>query len=122
MYPEACYGATSSWGEGYRSEDIYGRLFGGGGGDKGCFDAKSAFFGRFWIFSPWWLWILLKSWYLPILDMENSKIKVPWPNEMVAVRCKAGKLAGFQGKTLVPLNTKPQPTTGRAYISNILFP
>ena len=58
----------------------------------------------------------------PILDRENSKIKVPWSKEMVAETCEAGKLAGFQKKTLMSLNSRPQPTTGGAYISNISFP
>ena len=56
----------------------------------------------------------------PILDLENSKIRVPCPNETVVGLGEVGKLAGFR-KTPVSRNSRPQPTTGRAYISNISF-
>ena len=61
----------------------------------------------------------LKSWYPPILDMDNSKIKAPWPNETVAGPCKAGKLAGFQVKTPVSSiaghNQQPAGPTSSTY-------
>ena len=47
---------------------------------------RQHFVGCFWIFIPTLVWILLKTGYPSILDIENSKIKVPWPNETVSTR------------------------------------
>ena len=69
-----------------------------GGGDRGdnaYFDAKFQCFGRLWIFSPRWVWTLLKNWCPPILDAETSNSELPWPNETVPGLCEEGKLARF---------------------------
>ena len=50
------------------------------GGRGGVILAKTTqsrhLFGRFWIFSMLLVRLLLKNWCPPILDVENSKIKV----------------------------------------------
>ena len=55
----------------YIHAHIYGRLTGGGGG-KGCFDAKSGFFWPVLIFSPREVWILLQSWYFGYEEFKNQ--------------------------------------------------
>ena len=102
---------------------MFDRAGGGGGtGDKGYFNAKSELFlAGLWIFSTTWLWTLLKNWCPPILDAQNSKIKIRWPNETVLGPCKARKLARFLGKMPMSLNWRPQPGPNRAYTYNISF-
>ena len=104
--------------------DVYADLFvywcsgGGGGGVKAVLTQSRSFLGCFWIFSLWWVGILLKSWYPPILDAENSKIKVPWPNETVARPCKAGKLASQEKHGCPPVaghNQQPAGPTSPTY-------
>ena len=64
--------------------DVYERLHGGGGVISMVLTQSGRFFGRFRGFLPRLVWTLPRNWFPPISDMENSKIKVSWPNKTVA--------------------------------------
>ena len=76
---------------------MYMGVFTGGGGGFWGFDAKwEVFFCRFWIFGPRLVWTFPKSWSPPNLDMENSKIKVSWPNETLVGLSMVPNTGDFQ--------------------------
>ena len=75
---------------------IYGRFRGGGGVISGVLTQSGRFFGRFRNFGPRPVWTLLKSWSPPFSDMENSKIKVSWPNKTVVGLSEVPNTGDFQ--------------------------
>ena len=82
----------------YKGMYIYGRFYRGGGGvSSGVLTQSGRFFCRFWIFGQRSVWTLPKSWSPPILDMENSKIKVSWPNKTVTGLSEVPNTRDFQG-------------------------
>ena len=94
---------------------------GGGGGDTGHFDAKLEFF---WPFFDFCHDIGDMSYAIrcpPYFGHGESKNQGPMSKRDSGRAGRSREVCWFSGKTLVSLNSRPQPTTGRACISNISF-